>query len=216
MSKIILGLDLGTSSIGHTLLSECDKGITILQNGVYILPSNLDKNYITGSQNFKTDNSVRRDNRSVRKRLKSYKKRRKLINTLLKSHLNYDFSKFTNVNDLKVKSLTEEITLNELCAIILNYNKFRGYSELYEDSIEEGNSDYKKSMLKVSEWCDKNNKTVSQYFSEHKNIKLHNIKTPPIKTALYKKELSLILNKQKNYHSVLTTEFINSLITIIY
>ena len=83
----ILGLDLGTSSIGWALVNECERAeeiSSIVQFGVRVYPLTVDE-----MQNFEkgksiTTNADRTLKRSMRRNLQRYKLRRDVLIKLLK------------------------------------------------------------------------------------------------------------------------------------
>ncbi len=165
MIKKILGLDLGTNSIGWALVeldSENKKG-NIIDLGSRIISMGAEVlNFEQG--NPQTKNAERRIARSIRRMGKRYKARRnKLLYSLKQTGLlpdQFQFSKhFDNPNSiqkvnllpikaktaqlsaielmqLKIKALTEPIELKELGRLIFNYNQLRGYAGGGEDEEE--------------------------------------------------------------------------------
>jgi CRISPR/Cas system Type II protein with McrA/HNH and RuvC-like nuclease domain len=155
--KKILGLDLGTNSIGWALIEkdeEYNNG-RIINIGSRIIPMGAEvSNFEQG--NPQTKNAERRSARSIRRMGKRYKARRnKLLYVLSKTSMLPDQFKFSipfdnplkiqKVNllpikkgvsqltalellQLKVKALNEPIELKELGKLIFNYNQLRGYA----------------------------------------------------------------------------------------
>ncbi len=164
--KKILGLDLGTNSIGWALInlnSEKREG-EIIGLGSRIIPMGAEvSNFEQG--NPQTKNADRRKARSIRRMGKRYKARRnKLLYVLDRTGMlpkQFQFSKpFENpltiqkinllpikkktsqltaneLMQLKVKALTEKIELAEIGRLIFNYNQLRGYSGGGNDDEEE-------------------------------------------------------------------------------
>ncbi|WP_276502655.1 type II CRISPR RNA-guided endonuclease Cas9 [Terrimonas pollutisoli] len=166
MSKKILGLDLGTNSIGWALikLDSENKDGKIINLGSRIIPLGAEvSNFEQG--NPQTKNADRRMARSIRRMGKRYKARRnKLLYILYQTGLLPDQFQFSapfdnplaiqkinllpirkNSNQLtavelmrlKVKALTESIGLKEIGRLIFNYNQLRGYSGGGEDEEEQ-------------------------------------------------------------------------------
>lgn len=151
--KKILGLDLGTNSIGWALIDLEDK--KILGIGSRIIPMGAELSKFEQGQ-AQTKNAVRRTARGIRRLNKRYKQRRnKLIYALqqlgmlpqqiqLASPFN-DPNKIDKISilpisknqkqltafdlvELRVKALNEKISLQELGKIIYLFNQLRGYS----------------------------------------------------------------------------------------
>jgi CRISPR/Cas system Type II protein with McrA/HNH and RuvC-like nuclease domain len=155
--KKILGLDLGTNSIGWAVVSTDENGTPthIEGMGSRIIPMGSDKiDYEKGATI--TKNADRRAKRSARRMGKRYKMRRnKLLFILSKLNMlpeqiqfKTDFPEATKIQDLELlpiakytmqldslqhyelreKALHEQITLQELGKIFYQYNRLRGYS----------------------------------------------------------------------------------------
>lgn len=137
--KKILGLDLGTTSIGWALVNEAEdkeERSSIIKLGVRVNPLTTDE-----SQNFEKGksvetNTVRRIKRGMRRNLQRYKQRRSALISLLKE---YNFitdetilSEHGNASTfetyrLRAKAVEEEITLEEFARVLIMINKKRGY-----------------------------------------------------------------------------------------
>jgi CRISPR-associated endonuclease Csn1 len=135
MTKTILGLDLGTTSIGWALVKE-GKDADIIKTGVRIIPLSSDEiqNFDKGKSI--TTNADRTLKRSARRNLQRYKLRRNhLIKILIDKGL---ISEETILNEVgnystfqtyKLRNLavSEQIELDEFARILLMLNKKRGY-----------------------------------------------------------------------------------------
>ena len=137
--KKVLGLDLGTTSIGWALVNEAEdkeERSSIIKLGVRVNPLTTDE-----SQNFEKGksvetNTVRRIKRGMRRNLQRYKQRRSALISLLKE---YNFitdetilSEHGNASTfetyrLRAKAVEEEITLEEFARVLIMINKKRGY-----------------------------------------------------------------------------------------
>ena len=147
--KRILGLDLGTTSIGWALVDEAEcpeERSSIIRLGVRVNPLTTDE-----SQNYEKGkpietNTARRDNRSARRNLQRYKLRRSALISLLKEHgfITDDtiLSEQGNASTfetyrLRAKAVTEEITLEQFARVLLMINKKRGYKSSRKAKGEE-------------------------------------------------------------------------------
>jgi len=138
--KRILGLDLGTSSIGWALVNESESEraeeiSSIVQLGVRVNPLTVDE-----MQNFEkgksiTTNADRTLKRSMRRNLQRYKLRRDVLIKLLKkvgfitdkTILSEQGNRTTfETYRLRAKAAEEEISLEELARVLLMINKKRG------------------------------------------------------------------------------------------
>lgn len=149
--KKILGLDLGTNSIGWALVNEAENAnekSAIIKLGVRVNPLTVDE-----LQNFEkgksiTTNADRTLKRSMRRNLQRYKLRRENLIEILKENQfitdatilseNGNHSTFETYR-LRAKAVKEEITLEEFARVLLMINKKRGYkSSRRVKSTEEG------------------------------------------------------------------------------
>ena len=137
--KKILGLDLGTNSIGWALVNEAENDgetSSIIKLGVRVNPLTVDE--LTNFEKGKsiTTNAERTLKRSMRRNLQRYKLRRENLIEILKEHgfisddsiLSENGNKTTfETYRLRAKAATEEISLEQLARVLLLINKKRGY-----------------------------------------------------------------------------------------
>ena len=148
----ILGLDLGTTSIGWALIHEAEEGTdefsSIIKTGVRVVPLSTDD-----QQDFKkgrsiTINADRTLKRGMRRSLHRYKQRRGAVIKILKKIRFIDddttFSeegKNTTYSTyaLRAKAPLEKISKEDFARVLLMINKKRGYkSSRKANSSEEG------------------------------------------------------------------------------
>jgi len=137
--KKILGLDLGTTSIGWALVNEAqsEKEISeIIKTGVRVIPLTTDEETDFQKGKSITINADRTLKRGARRSLQRYKQRRKeLIQLLKEGKLITDDSVLTEEGKdtthslwaLRAKSPTEKIALEDFARVLLAINKKRGY-----------------------------------------------------------------------------------------
>ncbi len=137
--KKILGLDLGTNSIGWAYVHEAEaKGevSSIVRMGVRVVPLTVDesKNFTEGKRI--TTNAERRQKRMMRRNLNRYQLRRdQLIGVFMKegwinspSDLVWDGTlPLHEPHRIRAKAVREKVSLTELARILLMINKKRGY-----------------------------------------------------------------------------------------
>lgn len=137
--KKILGLDLGTNSIGWALVKEREnenEQSSIIRLGVreIYLTTDEQSNFEKGKSI--TTNADRTQKRSMRRNLQRYKLRRDSLINVLKDHgfitadtlLNENGNRTTfETYRLRARAVTEEISLEELARVLLMINKKRGY-----------------------------------------------------------------------------------------
>ena len=131
--KKILGLDLGSSSIGWAFITQNETGYIINRLGVRTIPLSVDeKNEFTQGQTI----SVNRDRtlkRTARKTVYRYKQRRTNLVKLLTS-LNILPSQDLMIKTtalelygLRARAASERIELDQFARLLLLLNQKRGY-----------------------------------------------------------------------------------------
>ncbi len=149
--KKILGLDLGTNSIGWALVNEAEsenEKSSIIKLGVRVNPLTVDE--LTNFEKGKsiTTNADRTLKRSMRRNLQRYKLRRESLIRILKQNgwISDQTILSENGNNttfetyrLRAKAATEEVSLDEFARILLMMNRKRGYkSSRKVNSTDEG------------------------------------------------------------------------------
>jgi CRISPR-associated endonuclease Csn1 len=137
--KKILGLDLGSTSIGWALVNEAESDqerSEIIKLGVRVIPLTTDEQGNFEKGKAITTNQDRTSKRSARRNLQRYKLRRKeLIKTLKENGLINNESILTEEGpsttfqtlELRAKSAKERIEKDELARVFISINKKRGY-----------------------------------------------------------------------------------------
>ena len=137
--KKVLGLDLGTTSIGWALVNEKENDnekSSIIRLGVRVNPLTVDEKTNFEKGKSITTNADRRLKRSMHRNLQRYKLRRANLIECLKEHdiiteetplfelgNNTTFSTYRN----RAKAVEEEISLEDFARVLLMINKKRGY-----------------------------------------------------------------------------------------
>jgi len=139
MSKKIIGLDLGTTSIGWAYVTEAEninEQSTIERMGVRVNPLTTEeqKNFEKGKS--VSYNAARTLKRGARRTLQRYKQRRQNLIQVLTKHkiINADTVLAENTKDsthstyaIRAKAATESVTKDDLAKVLLMINKKRGY-----------------------------------------------------------------------------------------
>lgn len=149
--KKILGLDLGTSSIGWALVNEAEtegEQSSIIKLGVRVNPLTVDEKTNFESGKPITTTADRTLKRSMRRNLQRYKQRRRNLMECLKEHgiikddtILCEQGNATTFETYRLRAMapTEEVTLEQLARILLMINKKRGYkSSRKAQSTDEG------------------------------------------------------------------------------
>lgn len=139
MTKNILGLDLGVSSIGWAYVQEDDKNSAnnkIIKLGVRVNPLTVDEQINFEKGKPITTNAGRTLARGARRNLQRFKLRRaNVIDVLTKGNILKDGDLLTEVGknstfqtqELRAKSAKEKIELSDFVRVLLLINKKRGY-----------------------------------------------------------------------------------------
>jgi CRISPR-associated endonuclease Csn1 len=137
--KKILGLDLGTSSIGWAMVNESEYGDekpSIIRLGVRVNPLTTDELMSFDKGKSITTNADRTLKRSMRRNLHRFKLRRENLIMIMKENGFIDDETILTENGngstfetykLRAKAVSEEITMQQLARVLLMINKKRGY-----------------------------------------------------------------------------------------
>ena len=214
--KKVLGLDLGTTSIGWAMVNENesnDETSSIIRLGVRVNPLTVDEQTNFGKGNPITTNADRTQKRSMRRNLQRYKLRRDNLIALLKEQGwitdNTILSESTNNSTfetyrLRAKAASEEITLEQFARVLLMLNKKRGYKSNRKMKNNEGG--HFVSSLDVAKEIYDSNLTPGQYAYRLITEGKRNI--PDFYRSDLETELDQVWAFQYNQHkTVLTTDF---------
>lgn len=166
--KKILGLDLGTTSIGWAVVNEAETATeqsSIIDLGVRIVPLTVDEQGNFEKGKAITTNADRTLKRSMRRNLFRYRLRRDALIRLLQEQgwitsqtvlaEKGNATTFQTIR-LRAKAATEEVSLEEFARILLMINKKRGYkSNRKTDKSEAEEGSLVDSMSVAQELFDK-------------------------------------------------------------
>ena len=159
--KKILGLDLGTNSIGWAVVNEAERGrekSSIVKLGVRTISYDNFVNTATKTESMEpvkdfcggksiSPNAGRTQKRGARRNLQRYKLRRNFLRKLLKDNHFIDeetilAEKGNNTTfetyRLRAKAATRKISLSEFARVLLMINKKRGYKSNRKTGIKDG------------------------------------------------------------------------------
>lgn len=217
--KRILGLDLGSASIGWALIEENDNRTSIVGLGSRIIPyeGTEGKDFAKGTG--ESRNSLRTKARTARKGYDRYQLRRKyLVDALVKANM---FPDETMKNlpkielwDLRNKAVHSQITLKELGRLLLWLNQKRGYKSSRSDAnLGKKDTEYVATVKSRHEKIKELNLTIGQYFyHELSNDPFFKVKENIFPREAYIEEFDAICNTQKQFYpDTLTEEFISKL-----
>jgi CRISPR-associated endonuclease Csn1 len=229
--KSILGLDLGTNSIGWSLievdLKNTPIGIIAMGSRIVPLDSNDRDQFQKGQSISKNkDRTTARTQRKGydRKQLKKSDDFKYSLKKLLESLNIFPTKELLNLPSLDLWKLrsdsvseNENITPEQLGRVLYMLNQKRGYkSARSEANADKKDTDYVAEVKGRFTQLKEKNKTIGQYFYDelnlaHKNNTYFRVKEKVYPREAYIEELDAIINTQKAKHSFLTDEIIHSL-----
>ena len=192
MSKFILGLDIGTNSIGWALLRDnkvFDKGVVIFPIGTNVDERGREttKNMVRGTYRRTSRTNFRYKLR--RKNLKKFLTTLNMLPTFLNTFKVKNNYQASDLYKLRTDAFNTKIPIEEIGRIFLLINKHRGFKSnsktLSEAKDDEGV--VKADINSLSDAMKKNNaKTIGEYFHKmyekssqlFKDGKWHNINEP--------------------------------------
>ncbi|MCI1720207.1 MAG: type II CRISPR RNA-guided endonuclease Cas9 [Bacteroidales bacterium] len=212
--KRILGLDLGTTSIGWALVNEAenkDEKSSIVKLGVRVVPLSTDE-----IQNFEKGKSITTEadrtlKRGMRRNLQRYKLRRKnLIDVLKSNHIITDETILSENGNrttfetykLRAQAATKEISLEQFARVLLMINKKRGYK-----SNRKANNQEEGSLINGMDIAKKlydENMTPGEFVLELLKEGKHYI--PDFYRSDLQNEFDKIWNKQAPYYAEYLTQ----------
>lgn len=209
--KKILGLDLGSSSIGWAYIIENEHSKTIQKLGVRIVPIDSSARDAFSKGQAISVNKDRTLKRTARKTLHRYKLRKKELYTLLekegmlpKEQLLFNISSL-ELFGLRDKAARKQISLEELGRIFLHLNQKRGYrSSRKGDAQEEGGkklSDYLQEIKDRKDLLEREQLTIGQYFFKKlQENPWHRIKQNVFPRECYIAEFNKIWDTQQSFY----------------
>lgn len=221
--KKILGLDLGSASIGWALISENNKNerpdYKILGLGSRIIPyeGTEGKDFVKGTG--ESRNSIRTHARTVRKGYDRYQLRRKnLVDTLVNQHMYPDevLKSLPKMQlwELRNRAVDSEVSLPELGRLLLWLNQKRGYKSSRSDSnLNKKDTDYVFAVKSRHEMIREFNLTIGQYFYQQlRKDEFFRVKENLFPREAYIEEFDAICKNQQKFHSaILKDELIDKL-----
>lgn len=211
----ILGLDLGTTSIGWALVNEASKEnekSSIEALGVRVIPLTTDEQNNFEAGRTITTNAERTQKRGARRRLQRYKLRRKiLIRTLKKAGVINSKTQIAedgkdsthSLLELRAKAASEKIPLEDFGRILITINKKRGYkSNRKANSEEEGEI---VDSMGIAKELKRKGWTPGKYV--HNRIKEGKFSIPDFYRSDLTEEFDRIWNKQQGSHPDIFLDF---------
>lgn len=220
MKNKVLGLDLGSASIGWALISEdkVKESTEIIDLGCRIIPYEGTEGQEFEKGTGESANAKRTAYRRARRNFDRYQLRREfLVKTLVKHKMmpGEDLIKLPKMDlwELRSKAVTEKITLQELGRLLLLLNQKRGYKSARSDSnLDKKDTEYVATVKGRHEFIKEQGVTIGQYFyNELKNDEFFRIKENVFPREAYQEEYDAICKTQQGFHPELTDELINTI-----
>ncbi|MHB8854423.1 MAG: type II CRISPR RNA-guided endonuclease Cas9 [Ignavibacteriaceae bacterium] len=209
--KKILGLDIGTTSIGWALIDEEDK--KILGMGSRIVPLSSDDRDEFSKGNAISKNQNRTLKRSQRKGYDRYQLRRQNLVSILRQNNMLPAQDLIIISKLELwalrsKAVNEKLSLQEIGRVLLHLNQKRGYkSSRNEANLDKKDTEYVAEVKSRHEKLKESGLSIGQYFyNELLKNEYFRIKEQVFPREAYVEEYNLILTKQQSFHPDILTE----------
>lgn len=214
--KKVLGLDLGTTSIGWAIVNQAenkDEQSSIVKAGVRVNPLSVDEKDSFEKGKPTSTNAERTLKRGMRRNQQRFKQRRNNLLAMMKAEgwiadgdvLSEEGSGSTwNTLMIRSKSADREVSLHDLAKILLSINAKRGYkSNRKTDSTEDGEL---VDGMEVAKILATENITPAEYIY---SLILKGVRVlPQFYASDIQKEYDRIWDKQRIYYpEILTDDF---------
>ena len=222
--KRVLGLDLGSSSIGWAIVEEHSKevisesGISdkdkIVAIGSRIIPLSTDESTQFSKGQALTKNADRTKNRTQRKGYDRYQLRRALLLEKLAQlgMYNGETLKLSKLElwGLRAKSVHEQISLLELGRVLCHINQKRGYRTVKADYGDKKQGAYVSNVLERHKEINEQGLTIGEFmYNGLKMAPAFRCKERIYPRIAYMEEFEAIMSCQKEFYpEVLTDEAI--------
>ena len=223
--KKILGLDLGSSSIGWAFITANDNGEAheIINMGVRLVPLSPDEKNEFESGNTITKNRSRTLKRTMRRGYDRYQARKNNLKAELERiNMMPDNALLLNLSSIELyglrnKALNEQISLTQLGRLLWHLNQKRGYKSLRgtEGDAEGGKkvTDYEQEINDRYSYIKQGGITVGQFLYEQiQQNQFARIKQQVFPRHAYIEEFDAIMQAQQQFYPhVLTDALIEKL-----
>lgn len=230
--KKILGLDLGTNSIGWSIISVDENGdpSEILGMGSRIVPLSTDDANEFSAGNAISKNQKRTQKRTARKGYDRYQLRRENLTAELRKHQMLPDERLIKLPvldlwTLRANAATEghKLSLPEIGRVLYHINQKRGYKHAKADEAgDKKQTEYVESVNKRFALIKERGQTIGQFFaeklkeseivSEEGKFYTYRTKEQVFPRGAYIAEFDQIIEVQRKFYpQVFTDEFINRL-----
>ncbi|MBE6177189.1 MAG: type II CRISPR RNA-guided endonuclease Cas9 [Rikenellaceae bacterium] len=218
--KRVLGLDLGSSSIGWAVIEEHSEDVIsdiasspkdkIVAIGSRIIPLSVDESTQFSKGQALTKNADRTAKRTQRKGYDRYQLRRALLLEKLSSLGMYNGSTLKcstlELWGLRAKAVTEKISLLELGRVLCHINQKRGYRTAKSDYGDKKQGEYVQKVVERYRELHEHSATVGQFlYNGLKADAAFRCKERVYPRDAYIEEYDAIMQNQQNHYPDLLT-----------
>ncbi len=218
--KRVLGLDLGSSSIGWAVIEEHSEEVIsdvasspkdkIVAIGSRIIPLSVDESTQFSKGQALTKNADRTAKRTQRKGYDRYQLRRALLLEKLSSLGMYNGSTLKcstlELWGLRAKAVTEKISLLELGRVLCHINQKRGYRTAKSDCGDKQQGEYVQKVEERYRELHEQSATVGQFlYNGLKADAAFRCKDRIYPRVAYEEEFDAIMQNQQNHYPDLLT-----------
>ncbi len=219
--KRILGLDLGSSSIGWAIIEEHSKEVLskeyasdkdkIIAIGSRIIPLSTDESNQFSKGQALTKNADRTKCRTQRKGYDRYQLRRSLLlETLAKCGMyNGTTLKLSKLElwGLRAKAVHEKLSPEEIGRVLSHINQKRGYRTVKSDYGDKKQGNYVKNVIDLHKKINDKGFTIGEYlYEELKANPAFRCKELIFPRVAYMEEFDAIMQCQKKFHPQTLTD----------
>ncbi|MEQ8637992.1 type II CRISPR RNA-guided endonuclease Cas9 [Gimesia maris] len=210
MSHKVLGIDIGTNSLGWALLDD-EEG-RIIATGVRVFPEGVDRTQTGGEV---SKNETRRTARGTRRQTRRRRERKQAVrNALIKARLfpkdpeQIEALLQLDPYELRKKGLTKKLELFEFARVLYALSQRRGYkSNSKTDRKDQKETEGLLAEINQlqSEIEEHKHKTLGEHFAEELKAGTP-VRGRHTLRAMYLQEFELLWKTQSKYHSKILTE----------
>ena len=213
MTKKILGLDIGVSSVGLAIVEKTGKEYKIIDMAVRVVPEdpNFHGKFYSGKTASK--NEARTRYRQIRRGIQRFKLRRNALLKALKEKNMMPSDELIHLPakslyELRSKGLTEKLSEQEIGRVLIHLNQRRGFlSSRKSNSEEENQSEYKERIKQLEN--ELGGKTIGQHLYDELCASNNGVdvllRERTYLRASYVEEFDRIWDAQKKYYPQLLT-----------
>ncbi|MFR9543240.1 MAG: type II CRISPR RNA-guided endonuclease Cas9, partial [Rikenellaceae bacterium] len=206
--KKVLGLDLGSASIGWAVISEDNESTpSIVAMGSRIIPmSTDDANEFTQGQAI-SKNAKRTTTRTQRKGYDRYQLRRENLTSFLRERDMLPSEELIKLHkielwNLRAQAVYEQLSLEEIGRVLYHINQKRGYKSARDDNdSDKQQREYVKAVMERHSRISEEGLTIGQlFYRELCADKDYRTKEQVFPRAAYMEEFDKIIDCQRGYY----------------